>query len=199
MAHLRRSFVALASAFAASALTLWACSFPEIRIAGETGGSGGASTSSSTTGGSGGAATTSSSSTSSSTSSSSSGTGGGSCTTDDDHDLVVSWACDPLDAAKDCADGDGRAHPGAGFQGSAIVGDVKGGTTSFDFNCDGAEDAETQVLACPGLATGCPAGEGFEASVLCGKSGALGHCVPSGIVCAWAPLNPAKMVVQRCK
>lgn len=216
MKHLRRGFPALAATIAIGA---WACSFPEIRIAGDTSGSGGGtSTSSSSTtgtgggsggmgghGGSGGATTSSSSSssttssTSSSSTTSSSGTGGGPCTTDLDHDNYRSWKCDPSDPTLDCADGDIRAHPGAGFQDSAIIGEVKGNLLPYDFDCNGAEEAETPTRDCPGTAFNCPSGEGFESAVSCGMAGAIGHCVPSGLGCKWTANNPPKTLVQRCK
>lgn len=218
MRHRRRPLLVITATFAAAALAPWACSFPEILIAGDTEGTGGASSSSSTstgstgstssstssststgsstggTGGSGGASTSSTSS-----ASSSSGADGGPCALDVDHDQVLSWKCDPTDATLDCADEDSRARPGAGFQGSKIMGETRGGTLPFDFDCDGAELAETPVRDCPGTALNCPGGEGYKATVACGESAAIGHCVPSGFGCAWTANNPAKNLVQRCK
>jgi hypothetical protein len=176
-----------------------ACSFPPIAITGESSGSGGATGSSATstsgstssTGGAGGA-------TSSSTSTTSSSSGG--CV-DADGDHILSWMCDPSNKMLDCADEDPLAHPGADFQPAPIVGATKAGTKPFDFNCDGAETAETGVLTCNGVVlTGCPMGTGFQADVACGVSAPLGKCgTKDGVNCAWVPVNPAQNVTQRCK
>lgn len=221
MPHRRRPLVVITAALAAAAIAPIACSFPEIRIAGDTEGTGGASSSSSSsstlstssstsststtsstggaggTGGSGGAGGSSTSS--ATTTSTSSGADGGPCALDVDHDQVLSWKCDPTDATLDCADEDTRARPGASFQGSKIMGETRGGTLPFDFDCDGAELAETPVRDCPGSFVNCPGGEGYQSAVKCGESGAIGHCVPSGLGCAWAANNPAKNLLQRCK
>jgi hypothetical protein len=34
---------------------------------------------------------------------------------------------------------------------------------------------------------------------MCGQSALLGNCVPAGLYCAWAPVNPSKNLQQRCK
>lgn len=158
-------------------------------------GGGGASststTASSSSGGAGGASTTSTTTSSTST---------GPCTTDDDSDGAISWVCDPNDPAKDCADEDVRASPGGSFQATPITGAKKPGTLPFDFDCNGVEEMETAVLSCTGLlSTACGTATGFQAAVQCGQSAPLGHCVASGLACAWAAMTPSQNQIQRCK
>jgi hypothetical protein len=128
-------------------------------------------------------------------------TSSGGCV-DADGDHILSWVCDPSNKMLDCADEDSLAHPAADFQAAPIMGAKKPGTLPFDFNCDGAETAETPALTCTGGSLGgcSPTGTGFASTVACGVSAPLGKCVPTGIAtCEWQALNPSQNLTQRCK
>jgi hypothetical protein len=176
---------------------------PPIQEAPDGGGTGGASSASAsssasssaassgggpatTSAGSSGGGTSSSAAASSASSSSSSSTGG--CTTDLDGDGFISWKC----GGDDCADEDARAHPGAGFQATPVKGERRNPTLDFDFDCNDAVTAETQVCTL-GCNTQKP---GFKQPVACGDMAPLGSCA---VACLWVAKNPAETPVQRCK
>jgi hypothetical protein len=190
------------------------CSFPTYDItvtggsAGETtavtgssgsvGGSGGASTSSGSGGGAGGASATASSgssaastSGSASTTASAGSTGSGPCTTDADGDTYVSAKCP---GGNDCADGDALANPKGDYHTFPITNPLPG-TLPFDFNCDGAEEAETPKLTCGGDCSS----TGFNTVVACGASAPLGKCGGIAPLCGFTAISPAVSKTQRCK
>jgi hypothetical protein len=94
----------------------------------------------------------------------------------------------------DCADGDPHANPKGDFHPIPITNPPLG-TLPFDFNCSGAEEAETPMLKC---GVDC-ASQGFETVVGCGATAPLGQCAGLVGFCKFQALAPAVSKTQRCK
>ena len=161
------------------------------------GGAGGASSSASSSaggaGGHGGAASSASSSIAASSSSDASSTSSGSdsCTTDADGDTYISIACP---GGTDCDDGDALANPKGDYHMFPIP-NPPPGTLPFDFNCSGAEEAETPAVTCGVDCTS----QGFQMAVACGATAPLGKCGGMPGLCTFQLLTPAVSKTQRCK
>ena len=69
------------------------------------------------------------------------------------------------------------------------------GTLAFDFNCNGAEEAETPKVTC---GADCSS-QGFQGVVACGATAPLRKCGGMPALCTFQPLVPATSKTQRCK
>jgi hypothetical protein len=155
-----------------------ACS-PQERIFGA-GGSGGAGASSSSETSSSSSSVTSSSSASSSSSAGTGGGGGGGggCPVDADQDGFTSIAC----GGKDCVDDEKLAYPGQVMWFSTPI----PGTSSYDYNCSGAAEAQyIDVLSCLDIFNCDTNTKKWATGALpkCGVVANYGVCQMSGVQC----------------
>lgn len=103
--------------------------------------------------------------------------------------------CEPLpgyvDVGGDCHDGNYDVHPGQGSYFTEPYGEG-----SFDYNCDGLDEAESYDLHHCSIFD-CAEGEGWNEAAApdCGQSGAWVRCEQWGPVCNY---NPSRRV-QACR